>query len=51
MSEIEIVNQIHLYEYMFKSHELNCERIVALKMHVCKLKAYENAYCVMINDL
>ena len=35
-SENEIVNQIYLYEYMLKSHELNCERIVALKMHVCK---------------
>ena len=35
-SENEIVNQIHLYKYMFKSHELNCEGIVALKMHVCE---------------
>ena len=36
MSENEIVHQIHLYEYMLKSHEMNCERNVALKMHVCK---------------
>ena len=35
-SENEIVNQIHLYEYMLKSHEMNCEGNVALKMHVCK---------------
>ena len=35
-SENEIVNQIHLYECMLKSHELNCEGIVALKMNVCK---------------
>ena len=35
-SEKDIVNQIHIYEYMLKSYELNCEGIVALKMHVCK---------------
>ena len=41
MSENEIVSQIHLYEYILKSHELNCEGIVALKMHVCKCKTRE----------
>ena len=40
MSEDEIVNQIHLYEYMLRSHELNCEGIVELKMHVCKSYEY-----------
>ena len=52
MSENEIVNQIHLYEYMLKSHELNCEGIVALKMHVCKLKyvqMYKHMYCSFID--
>ena len=42
MSENEIANQIHLYEYMLKSHELNCEGIVALKMNVCKMKVCTN---------
>ena len=41
----EIVNQIHLYEYMLKSHELNCEGIVALKMHICNESMYK---CISI---
>ena len=37
---------------MFKSHELNCEEIDALKMHVCKLKyvqMYKHMNCLCIH--
>ena len=48
MSENEIANQIHLYEYMLKSHELNCEGIAALKMHVGKMKICINVYAYVL---
>ena len=49
MSENEIVNEIHLYEYMLKSHEFNCEGIVAFKMHVCKVCTNVYAYVLFMH--